>query len=93
MYSGLFALSKNAFAILKSFSIEGLYYGSFIRQAFTKDLNSDDHGESGKVGGSPFKVNSTTFAGVKFPYGGSPKAISIAVMPSDQTSAVKSCPY
>ena len=64
---------------------EGRLAGSFVRQIFTKFLNSLEN--LLLIGGGSFRtIFNKTLAYGSFIYGGSPSAISIAKMPKDHIS-------
>jgi len=92
IYSLFLALSRNFLWIVKSVIASGLLVGSFWRHAPTNSSNSGLNWPSGRVGGGEFRITSKTFIAVWDEFGASPNANSIAVMPSDQISALKSYP-
>lgn len=63
----------------------------FCKHAATNSLNDLEKLPS-NCGGSFFGIKNKTFIGWMFEFGGCPTANSIAVMPRDQMSALKSYP-
>ena len=62
------------------------FSGFLLRQRATNSLRGRENSPS-RVGGSAFGMRKSTFIGCRLALGGSPKANSIAVIPSDQMSA------
>jgi hypothetical protein len=69
----------------------GLSLGFFTRHFATKSLKSREYAPS-RIGGSCFGIKRRTRIGWYSDNGGSPLASSMAVIPSDQISALKSYP-
>ena len=61
-------------------------FGLLFKQAMTNSLRGREYSPS-RVGGSLLGMRKSAFIGCRFALGGSPTAISIAVIPSDQMSA------
>jgi len=87
-----FALSKNFLWSFNKVAASGLSVGSLCKQAFTNASNSALNWPAGRLGGGEFKITRSTFIAVWDELGASPWASSIAVIPSDQISALKSYP-
>ena len=75
---------------LSSSSADGRLAGSFWQQSDTNSLNALEKLPS-SVGASALGIRKSTRIGCSSAYGGSPLAISMAVMPSDQMSAWRPC--
>lgn len=91
MYEESFALLKNYLCSTKSYWVVILFSGSFCKQLLTKFLNSIDQSSClERIGGAEFKITSKTLIAGNSELGASPYANSIAVIPNDQMSALKS---
>ena len=72
----------------------GLYAGSLFKQTSTKFLYSGDQSSlTERVGGGECSITMSTRIGWRSEFGASPFASSIAVIPRDQMSALKSYPF
>ncbi len=74
---------SNSFAV-------GLRSGSFIKQEATKSLKSRLYWVPSNLGAGALGIKKSTFIGWILAFGGSPCINSIAVIPRDQMSALKS---